>query len=372
MEDYKQLYDSLKSEYETYQQFSEKHMQDLSNKNIKLEKNIDALSNIVEISKYVNAYLSDDNLFSMINDMILGILGVTYSTIFILENNELSIEASNIDNKNIKLTSMELFNISNEQEFILNSEKVIKQSGNGLIDIHSIMGIPIVLRKKFIGYILVEHKMLNFMTNELKVFLKSISNQIAIIIENSFLYRQLENLTQIDPLLGIYNRKFFFDFLEKVITDNKADKFAIVMIDIDNFKKINDTCGHQFGDEVLKNTTKVISRWKDEQDVLARYGGEELIMYMPNIKDNENVFNKVEIIRNQLENSRVNFDNICKNVTASFGIAFYPDDRKNINILIKLADDLLYESKKQGKNRVLSTMVLNNEYCIKNRKANLN
>lgn len=359
VEDYKQLYDSLKSEYEMYQQFSEKHMQELSNSNIKLEKNIDALSNIVEISNYVNAYFSDDNLFSMINDMILGILGVTYSTIFILEDNELNIKASNIDNMEIKLTSMELMNMSNEQEFIFNSDTIIKETGNRKVGIHSIMGIPIILRKKFIGYILVEHEMLNFMTTELKVFLQSISKQIAIIIENSFLYRKLESLTKTDPLMGIYNRRFFLDFLEKVIKNNETNKFAIVMIDIDNFKKVNDTYGHQFGDEVLKNTARIIERWKDEQDMLARYGGEELIMYIPDFPSDESVLNKIEIIRRELEKSKVNFGGVCKSITASFGISFYPEESKGVNKLIKLADDLLYESKKQGKNRVLSKLILN-------------
>lgn len=358
MEDYRQLYNSLKSEYESYQQFSEKHMQDLSNKNIKLEKSIDALSNIVEISKYVNAYFRDDNLFGMINDMILGILGVTYSTIFILEDGELSIKASNIENMKLNLTSIELMNISNEKEFILNNESAIKQTGDGKVDIHSIMGIPIILRTKFIGYILVEHKMYNFMTTELKVFLKSISNQIAIIIENSFLYRELENSTKTDALMKIYNRKYFFDSIEKIIEENNINKFAIVMIDIDNFKKVNDTYGHQFGDEVLRNTAKIISKWKDKDDVLARYGGEELIMYIPDFRNNESVLNKIEVIRNELEKSKVIFEGICKSITASFGVAFYPDESTDINKLIKLADDLLYESKKQGKNRVLSTMIL--------------
>ena len=351
--DYKQLYNSLKSEYETYQQFSEKHMQELVNKNIKLEKNIDALSNIVEIGKYMNAYLSDDNLISMINDMILGILGVTYSTIFILENGELSIKASNIDSMNIKLTSTEIASISKEEEFIMNDENIIKQTGSAKVDIHSIMGIPIVLRSKFIGYILVEHKMFNFMTTELKIFLKSIANQIAIIIENSFLYRQLENLTQTDSLMGIYNRKYFLDFLEKSIKENEDRKFAVVMVGIDDFKNVNDTYGHQFGDEVLKNTAKILKKWTEENDLLARYGGEELIMYISDIKDVESVFNKIEIIRKELENSKVNCYGLSDSVTASFGMAFYPEESKDIKQLIKVADDLLYESKRQGKNKVL-------------------
>lgn len=352
MEDYKQLYNSLKAEYENYQEFSEKHIQNLSNQNIKLEKTVSSLSNIVAIGKYVNSYFSDNNLFSMINDMILGILGVAYSTIFILENGELNIKASNIENDNINLTSIELMNINNEQEFILNSENVIKKVGINDTCIHSVMGVPIVLREKFIGYILVEHNMLDFMNVELKIFLKSISNQIAIIIENSFLYRQLENITKIDSLMKIYNRRYFFEFLQQKIEADNPEKFAVVMIDIDDFKKVNDTYGHQFGDEVLKNTAKVINIWKDDNDLIARYGGEELIMYIPDFGSHENVFDKMEIIRNALENSKVSFNGMTSSITASFGIAFYPDE-KDINKLIKLADDLLYESKRQGKNKVL-------------------
>ena len=127
------------------------------------------------------------------------------------------------------------------------------------------------------------------------------------------------------------------------------------MADIDDFKNVNDRYGHQFGDEILKNTARIIRKWKDDKDILARYGGEELIMYIPNYKNNESVINKIEIIRKELENSRINYEGICESVTASFGIAFYPEEEKDINKLIKLADDLLYESKKSGKNRVLST-----------------
>ena len=77
MQNYEKLYNSLKIEYENYQIFSEKHIQELNEKNIKLEKSIDSLSNIIEVSKYINTFFSNDNLISMINDMILGILGVT-------------------------------------------------------------------------------------------------------------------------------------------------------------------------------------------------------------------------------------------------------------------------------------------------------
>jgi hypothetical protein len=75
------------------------------------------------------------------------------------------------------------------------------------------MGSPIKLRDKFIGYIIVEHNIYKFMTIELKLFLRSIANQIAISIENSLLYKELEKINQRDSLLGIYNRKYFFEYL---------------------------------------------------------------------------------------------------------------------------------------------------------------
>jgi len=360
MQDYEKRYNDLKAEYENYQMFSEKYIQELNQKNVKLEKSIDSLSNIIEVSKYINTFFSSDNLISMINDMILGILGVTYSTIFLIEDSELIVKASNIENMDINLTSEELLHIKKEEEFLINSEKTLKQTGEHKSDIHSIMGSPIKLRDKFIGYIIVEHNIYKFMTLELKLFLKSIANQIAIAIENSLLYKELEKINQRDALLGIYNRKYFFEYLVKKKCKEINDKFAIVMIDIDDFKNINDTYGHQFGDKILINTAKVISNSINEDDILARYGGEEFILYISNFISENSVYNKIEMIRGVLESSKVSFNGEYKSVTASFGISFFPLNGIHINKLIKNADDLLYKAKKSGKNRVLSGHIFKN------------
>ena len=354
MQDYERLYNALKTEYENYQMFSEKHIQELNQKNVKLEKSIDSLSNIIEVSKYINTFFSNDNLISMINDMILGILGVTYSTIFLEEDSKLIVKASNIENMDVNLTSEELLHINKEEEFLINSEKTLRQTGEHKRDIHSIMGSPIKLRDKFIGYIIVEHNIYKFMTIELKLFLRSIANQIAISIENSLLYKELEKINQRDALLGIYNRKYFFEYLEKNKCEKMEEKFAIVMIDIDDFKKINDTYGHQFGDKILINTANVIGNGIDKKDIMARYGGEEFILYISNFIDENSVYNKIEMIRSAVESSKVSFSKEYKSVTASFGISFFPLNGIDVNELIKTADDLLYKAKKSGKNRVLS------------------
>jgi diguanylate cyclase (GGDEF)-like protein len=354
MQDYEKLYNSLKTEYENYQRFAEQHRQELNIKNMKLEKNIDSLSNIIEISKYINTFFSSDDLMSMINDMIIGILGVTYSTIFLIEDGELRIKASNIEEEDINLTSAQLININSGEEFLINSEKPIKRYEKHKINIHSIMGSPIKLRDKFIGYIVVEHNLYKFLNTEMKIFLRSIANQIAIAIENSLLYKELEKINQRDSLLGIFNRKYFFEFLEKNVKKENGKKFAIAMIDIDDFKKINDTYGHQFGDKILINTAKVVANGIDSKDILARYGGEEFILYITDFETEDSVYNKIEIIRRNLEKSKVSFEGQNKSVTASFGISFFPLNGTDVNELINKADDLLYKSKKSGKNRVLS------------------
>ena len=353
MQDYEKLYNSLKTEYENYQRFSEQHRQELNQKNIKLEKNIDSLSNIVEVSKYINTFFSNDNLMSMINDMVVGILGVTYSTIFLIEDGELTIKASNIEEMDINLTSKELTHIDNGEEFLINSENPIKRNEKHKINIHSIMGTPIKVRDKFIGYIVVEHNLYKFLSTEIMIFLRSIANQIAIVVENSLLYKELEKINQRDPLLGIYNRKYFFELLDKN-AKKEENKFAIVMIDIDDFKKVNDTYGHQFGDKILINTANIVTSCIDSQDIFARYGGEEFILYISDFTTEDSVYNKIEIIRRTLQNSKVRFNNENKYVTASFGILYFPLNSVEINELISKADDLLYKAKKSGKNRVLS------------------
>lgn len=358
MEYYQEMCKSIMQEYEAYQKVSELSIQDLSNRNIKLENSINSLSNIVEISKYINSYFSNDNLLSLINDMIVGILGVTYSTIFLLENGELDLKATNVEGMNINLTSEEIKYIMSDQEFLLNSENVIRTTGKYNTEICSIMGVPLNLRDKSTGYIVVEHKMYNFMTQELKILLRSIANQTAIALENASLYKQLEKITQTDPLLNIYNRKYFFQTLETKIKHNieNNEKFAIAMIDIDNFKSVNDTLGHQFGDATLIETTKAISRWLESNDIIARYGGEEIVLYFEKFgEDEESVINKLEIIRRAIEDNRITLGGITKSVTASFGVAFYPSNGDNSHDLIKCADELLYVAKKNGKNRVERT-----------------
>ena len=353
MDDYKLKYEQLKREYESYQHNTEYRLQNLSSLNMYLEKNINILSNIVEISNYVNSFVSSENLMATINDMIIGILGVTHSTVYILEEQDFIIKATSLkseikynDEKCVKL-------IQNRREFVLNSEASIVTCDDNT-EIHSVMGIPIGVGDKFIGYIIVMHSLYNFFTDDHRVFLTSIASQVAIAIENSILYNKIQKAAEMDPLIGIYNRKTFFEIVHKDLLSNPKESYTIIMADFDDFKMLNDTLGHQFGDETLIQTATLISSYLDETDIFARYGGEELIIYVPNEGENKEVtYSKIDDIRIAISKNIIKYDGNEKAITSSFGLGFYPNDGDCLDEVIKAADRRLYIAKTSGKNRVV-------------------
>ena len=351
-------YCELKKEYENYQVSSEMQMQRLSKKIMKLEKDMDILANIVEISKYINTFISDENLISMINDMILGLLGVSYSTIFLNEDEETKVEemkvkVTNIKDGKLKLTDDEKAYIDAGKSYILNNKAGIRYYEDSDLNICSIMGMPIKLRKKYFGFILVEHKNNDFLGEEHYTFLRAIANQIAIGLENSMLYRKINETAKRDPLLGIYNRRYFFQHVHDKLKGGSSKEYAIVMMDLDNFKKCNDVYGHQYGDKVLIETVRVIKDKLTEKDILARYGGEEIIIYIDDFDSKEDVLKRVEEIRQSIEDNIIEDEQVSRNITSSIGLAFSNTDISSINNVINEADSLLYEAKSNGKNRVL-------------------
>ena len=355
MDDYKLKYEQIKVDYESYQKITEGKIQELSSINVQYEKNLDMLSNVILISNYINSNLSSKNIIPMINDMIIGIIGVTQSTIYLLENGEFIIKATNGTKESIKINAQCMEYINNNKTFILNSKEPITKDDNNGIYIHSRIGVPIKVEEKIIGYIVVDHTHYNFFTEFHEIFLNSIASQIAIAIENSILYKKIEKSAKCDALIGIYNRKTFYQIINERVYSKNVKEYAIVMIDFDDFKKINDTLGHQFGDKVLIDTTNLIKSMLREKDIIARYGGEEIILYI-DCTDNMNVvYERINYIRAALSNNYISNGKIKKNITASFGLGFYPYDGDTLEDVINCADRFLYKAKHAGKNKVMSS-----------------
>lgn len=168
-----------------------------------------------------------------------------------------------------------------------------------------------------------------------------------------YLFETSQNMSQNDGLTGLFRRAVFNEKLEQEIIKARNFKYSIglMMIDIDHFKYINDTYGHQAGDEVLKEVAKLIKNNVYETDFVARYGGEEFAVIMPRAQI-DGSFRKAEYIRNIISQHRVRVGLVDLKITVSCGIAYFPYDADDDFKLIEMADKALYFSKEHGRNRV--------------------
>ncbi len=184
-----------------------------------------------------------------------------------------------------------------------------------------------------------------------------LASQAAISIENVDLHEQVQRQAVTDELTGLYNHRRF----QEAMSDEaeRARRFeqslGLVMLDIDNFKQVNDTYGHQRGDEVLREVARIVRECSREIDAPARYGGEELAVVLPGT-DLEGAFNLAERIRAGIEGLRLRMadGNGTLQVTASLGVAAYaPGAENDPSDLIAAADAALYEAKRSGKNKTV-------------------
>jgi len=175
------------------------------------------------------------------------------------------------------------------------------------------------------------------------------------------LTKKLEVFAIIDGLTNIYNHRYFRDALEKeFIRSKRLDKhLGLIMIDMDDFKKINDVYGHQTGDTALEKVAKTIVDNVRTIDTVARYGGEEFVVILPESGDKE-CLNTAERLRKNIEEIDISVDGERLKVTASFGVAVYPECADNESALVNAADNALIRAKEQGKNSVLYFKNLNN------------
>ena len=165
----------------------------------------------------------------------------------------------------------------------------------------------------------------------------------------------LERIATTDELTGLSNRRHFFDTARTIVALAKRNDLSIacLMIDIDFFKKINDTYGHQAGDMVLKKVAELMLKNKREGELLARYGGEEFVMCL--FKADEAVaFGAAERFRKRIEEMKIQLDESkAISVTISAGCsASAGDSLTDIDKLMAMADEALYLAKNNGRNRV--------------------
>lgn len=156
-----------------------------------------------------------------------------------------------------------------------------------------------------------------------------------------------------DPLTGLYNRRYLEETLDREISraEREQQPLTFALIDLDNFKSINDRFGHIAGDQVLCALADLLRRYCRQADIVCRLGGEEFIVVLPSA-DQRNGWMRLELLRRRFADLRYQADGAAFSATFSCGIACYPSDGNGFAKLYQLADMALYEAKAQGKNQV--------------------
>lgn len=167
--------------------------------------------------------------------------------------------------------------------------------------------------------------------------------------------REVEHLAKTDELTGIANRRHFYDLAEREfqLAKRKTRNFALLIIDIDHFKQINDTYGHLVGDEAIKFVAQESSRNLRQQDLLARWGGEEFIVFLSdtNLIEALIIANR---IKNRLQCQPLLINSEPISLTVSLGLSVYHEQDESLNDTISRADQALYQAKKTGRNKIMS------------------
>jgi diguanylate cyclase (GGDEF)-like protein len=203
-----------------------------------------------------------------------------------------------------------------------------------------------------LGLISVARADREFTASERELF-HYLAGQAAVSIENVGLHETVQRQAVTDELTGLYNHRRFQEALASEVERSKRfeQEMGLVMLDIDDFKSVNDTYGHQQGDLVLREVARILRENSREIDAPARYGGEELAVVLPQT-DLEGAYNLAERVRTGIEQLELPVleSNGTMSVTASLGVASLPRSGSDPRELVAAADAALYEAKRSGKN----------------------
>ena len=169
--------------------------------------------------------------------------------------------------------------------------------------------------------------------------------------------KRVEEAADTDRLTGLANRRRLDEFVEALVTLYPEERapFSLVISDVDNFKHYNDTHGHQMGDVVLARISGILKNRVRRGDLAARFGGEEFVVILPKC-GSENAMRIAEQLRVAVEEEDIPYQDQqpLGNLTATFGVATFPEDADDVETLLKKADDCLYKGKESGRNVVIS------------------
>ena len=242
-----------------------------------------------------------------------------------------------------------LFVEDTEQVDYFNNPLAVKEG------IRSLICIPLVTKGSIQGVLYLDDFVSRQFDKDRMKLLSVLASFAAMAIENAKLHHETFQMAITDALTGLYNRRYFEQMLPQELerAGRYEQPFGLLMIDVDNFKTFNDTYGHPMGDRILATIAESVEKALRSVDFAFRYGGEEVVVILPETTQ-KSACQVAERIRQRVvkDTRKLMRGSLKEPITVSVGVACYPADGKNADLLVARADDLLYQAKGAGRNCV--------------------
>lgn len=362
-----------------YQSSQEKEQQKLLEKlrysNTLLRRNSKITESIMQITNQILISGEIDEILQTILENAIAIIpNAQKGSILIYNGDNLEFRAAyGYDFEMLKKMTLEVeeifqYNVENFYEpCIINNPEVfnskhMKKSkyevlrDNRVFELKSILSCAIKVDNEFYGIINLDCTEENnpFSKDDMPL-IKHLATQIGIALKTTSLIEKIIFLSRHDSLTGIFNRCSFEEHLMRIYQQSKASGsvFSLVLLDINDLKKVNDTYGHEAGDLLLKIFAKGVAESLDNDDMFARYGGDEFALIFPD-KNREQTEYKMKKIRAVFEETPLIYcGKKIANISFGFGITEFPDDTTEFEELIKLSDERMYKDKEEIKKPIL-------------------
>ncbi|HIE08663.1 MAG TPA: sensor domain-containing diguanylate cyclase [Armatimonadetes bacterium] len=330
-----------------------------------LSQHVKQLSTLYEVGAALGTVINVDRLLNLIVDSVVKVTGAQICSLMLLDKKRKVLRirvAKGLPRQVIKRTEVRLGEgisgwvaKTGEPLLIEDIEKhpIFRRKSMKRYTTKSLLSVPLKVRGEVIGVLNVNNKPTGPFTETDKNLLMLFASQAAVAIERANLYKNLERLATTDGLTGLYVHRYFQQELAKELRRAKRYNrpLSLVMMDIDDFKRLNDTYGHPEGDLVLKEIARILRRHARQEDVVARYGGEEFAIILLET-GKEGAMIAADRLRRAVEGHKFALDGKKVDVTVSAGVASFPEDADTKRELIDKADEALLEAKRRGKNRV--------------------
>jgi diguanylate cyclase (GGDEF)-like protein len=216
----------------------------------------------------------------------------------------------------------------------------------------SLLVLPLVLHDRALGTLILGASRRHAFGDSVRPTLEVLASHLAVSLANARMVHKLETMATTDGMTGLFNKRAMLEQAEQKIFSAKrfGRKLSVLVTDIDFFKRVNDTYGHDIGDLVIRGLGDILKRQKRATDVVARFGGEEFVVLCEQT-DESGATLLAERIREELEKTVFHTPNGKLSVTCSIGIATFPDAGGDWDSLFKAADEALYASKRGGRNK---------------------